>query len=165
MQRMHSSAGMPVRQIKIYTVVRLRHERGMSVSICARKIIDTSFPGGITDHLSSRTHTPHVLKHFAFEWLHRCRRLTRLTSELGEEASRNAHYSKCLCTGGREAPLWRQDTWPELTGKLHIYPAKLPSTYPPSRRVGFLPPAPGFRLWLDCMFWYQRACLGRRRRW
>lgn len=114
MQRMHSSAGMPGRQIKIYTGFRRRHERGMPVSICARKIIDTSFPGGITDRISSRTHTPHVLKHFAFEWLHGCRRLMRLTSELGEEASRNAHYSKCLCTGEREAPLSRQDTWSEL---------------------------------------------------
>lgn len=33
----------------VYTGVCLRHARGMSVSIWTRKIIDTPFPGGITE--------------------------------------------------------------------------------------------------------------------
>lgn len=93
-------------------------------------------------------------------------RLMRLTSEPNEEASRNVRYSKqlskCLFTGAggtsANGKTLRLESYPffQQNCPLHAPPwtGRLPSSRPR-----------GFSLWLDCMFWYQQACLGRRRRW
>ena len=56
-------------------------------------MIHRSFPSGNIDHIVLNIHS---VKHSVFDWLD-CGALMRLTSELGEEASRNARYSKQLC--------------------------------------------------------------------
>lgn len=120
-------------------------------------MIHRSFPSGNIDRIVLNIHS---VKHSVFDWLDRCS-LTRLTSELGEEASRNACYSKQLCdslfSGRWIIPV---KSWHMLWESYPLMQQKQPS--PALARPSLLPSSCPLDvwLWLDFMFWYQQARLG-----